>query len=248
MEIINTLRQFLAEFTVLVMTLIAPTPVPLPVPAVTENIATSTIAVVVPAPSYQIPQTSTTTEKSAVIKAFELGKIIGRAEASLEIAQTKIKTPIVTNTPIASQPVPSVPEPTQIINQPTQTIMTPTPIASASVSQAHIEIHPIQRNGLSKEYKANPEPTEKENFIVLGAVVYDANGNVDRDAVVTITTSDATQNKVKNGTGDVVTIYPKDEKLQVLGYKFNYDFKTPGNHTITFSANGLSKEVTINAK
>ena len=120
------------------------------------------------------------------------------------------------------------------------------------ISQAHIEIHPIQRNGLNKEYIANPDTTDNNNFnghfIVLGAVVYDANGNVDRDAVMTITTSDATQNKVKNGTGDVITIYPNDEKLQVLGYKFNYDFKTPGDHTITFSANGLSKDVTINAK
>lgn len=247
MEIINALRQFLAEFTVLVMTLIAPTPVPLPVPTVIESIATSTVATVIKAPSYQIPQTSTTTEKSAVIQAFELGKIVGKAEASLDIAQAKIETTTVTNTPIASQPTP---EPTQVINQPTQITMTPTPtqIASAPVSQARIEIYPIQRNGLSKEYKASPEPTEKENFIVLGAIVYDVNGNVDRDAVVTITTSDATQDKVKNGTGDVITIYPNEEKLQVLGYKFNYDFKTPGDHTITFSANGLSKSVVINAK
>lgn len=241
MEIINALRQFLAELTVLVMTLIAPTPVPLPVQTVIENIATSTIATVTKAPSYQTPQTSTTTEKSAVIQAFELGKIVGRTEAKLDTALANVATSSVAYIPT---PIPApIPEPVQVINQPTQTIMT-----TAPTSQARIEIYPIQRNGLGKEYKANPEPIEKDNFIVLGAVVYDANGNVDRDAVVTITTSDVTQNKVKNGTGDVITIYPNEEKLEVLGYKFNYDFKTPGDHTITFSANGLSKDVIINAK
>lgn len=246
MEIINALRQFLAEFTVLVMTLIAPTPVPLPVPVVIESIATSTVATVTKAPLYQTPQTSTTTEKSAVIQAFELGKIVGRAEVSLDIAQAKIGTTTVTNTPITSQPAP---EPTQVINQPIQTIMTPTPIASAPVSQARIEIiSPIPTKGIGRQHIASPTVEGEENYVVLGAIVYDANGNVDKSAVVTISATDASQNKVENGAGDMVTIYTDGVKSQVLGYVYSYEFQTPEDHTVTFSANGLSKSVVINAK
>lgn len=234
MDIFSILKAFIGAITAVILSATGHGIVATSTPQTAIEMASTTDAIV-----YQVAQTATTTEPSAIQQAYELGKSVGELKARVEMLDKVIAT----TTPATPQ---IVPQPTQIINQPTQNIMTP---ATAPISQARIEIiSPIPTKGLGRQHVASPTIEGEDNYVVLGAIVYDANGNVDKNAVVTISATDASQNKVENGAGDMVTIYTDGVKNQVLGYVYSYEFRTQGDHTITFSVNGLTKDVVINAK
>lgn len=248
MDIFNILKAFIAAITSVILSVTGHGIVATSTPQTVMEMASTTDAIV-----YQVAQTATTTEPSAVQQAYELGKAVGEMKAKAEMISKEVATATPLSTSLSTTPVVApqpAPDPTPIITQPTQTIMTPTPIiASAPVSQARIEImNPIPTKGLGRQHVASSTVQNEDNYVVLGAIVYDAEGKVDKTAVVTISATDDTQNKVENGSGELVTIYTDGVKEQVYGYVYSYDFKTAGDHTITFSANGLSKEVVINAK
>lgn len=143
-----------------------------------------------------------------------------------------------------------------------------TPVAAAPDAQGRIEIvSPISGKGLGRQYAAYDWSTyssqnvpdserpagfkfpDESNYIALGAVLYDANGNALGTNTMTITATDESQNKVEQGTGAVMSIYVNGTPNSVPVYPFQYNFQTAGDHTITFTAdNGLTASVTLTAK
>ena len=78
------------------------------------------------------------------------------------------------------------------------------------------------------------------NEIYIGAVVYGDDGEMTRSATVTILVKSPTSEEAstREGTGAFV-------KPGMPFYPFTYVFETAGEHIITFSANGVSKSVTV---
>ncbi len=113
-------------------------------------------------------------------------------------------------------------------------------------------INPINGKGANKVHTAyrpdQKEADDEENYVVLGCIVRDANGNARKDAVVTITATDQSQNKTLNGTGDIKKIYEGEAKKTVHFYPFEYHFKTKGKHTITFTCEGVTASVDLDVK
>lgn len=115
---------------------------------------------------------------------------------------------------------------------PDQSQQTPVPTS--------IEIFsPINGKGLGREYHAAPEPIDESNYIYIGAILRDQNGNLIENVVMEITATDSSQNKTLNGTG---TFSPK---INGKYYPFNYEFHTSGTHVITFSVGQVSKSITL---
>lgn len=169
----------------------------------------------------------------------------------------------------ASQPDQPAPQQPVLIAQPIQITLPPTmpePTVSqpepqaAPVSQARLEIFsPLAGKGLGREYVAlrdgyNPQdPAEhydESNYIVIGLVIYDDNGNIgtDRTVPVTVTATDGSQNKTMNGTGVMLGQANGSIPGGTFYYSYSYDFKSSGQHTITFQARGMSKAVTLSVK
>ena len=123
--------------------------------------------------------------------------------------------------------------------------------ASAPASKARIDIiSPTPKSGLGRKHTTSPELDEggkgnPMNEMNIGAILYGDDGEAIRNAVMTITATDASQNKTIDGTGNVTPIYPNGQKNVVPFYSFHYEFKTVGEHTITFSSGGVSKSVTV---
>jgi len=119
-------------------------------------------------------------------------------------------------------------------------------------SKARIEIiNPIATKGLNRPHSTSPNFDQygnPENEIYIGAVVYGEDGEPTRTAVVEVTTTDASQNKMINGTGNVTPIYVNGQKRQTSFYPFSYEIKTVGEHSITFSTNGLTTSTNFTAK
>lgn len=112
---------------------------------------------------------------------------------------------------------------------------------------------PIAGRGLNREYVANPDLAKDQtvlydpplkivdsNMIDLGVYVYDETGKITNTAMVIVEATDASQNKIIDGTGDL--------RASNYYYAFHYDFKTPGTHVIKFSTKGVTKEVVLNVK
>lgn len=123
----------------------------------------------------------------------------------------------------------------------------PTPMTEPT-SQAQIEIiSPMPNKGLGRDYLARAEVLDEANYVSIGAILYNPDGSINETAEMTIISSDKDQDKVLDGTGDVWGgRYVDGQKQPVHYYAFTYNFKTPGDHEITFSANGLTKTITIN--
>ena len=85
------------------------------------------------------------------------------------------------------------------------------------------------------------------NAIAVGAVLYGEDGEPTRTAVVAITIKTPTTEKTISvqGTGAMVPIYPNGQKRVVPVYIFHYEFKTAGEHVITFSSGGVSRSVAV---
>jgi len=105
-------------------------------------------------------------------------------------------------------------------------------------------ISPIRGKGLDREYLARDEVKDEANYIELGLVLR-ANGEIVKDAVVEVVATDTDQNKTLNGTGNMTTIYVNGAKRVVHFYPFHYEFKTAGNHTITFTHEGQNEVVNL---
>jgi hypothetical protein len=121
---------------------------------------------------------------------------------------------------------------------------TSTPATQEPVSLARIEIvNPWPGKGLGRQYKAAPQISDESNYIEIGAVLYNADGIVNTSAPMTVSATDSSQNKNLNGTGNYS---PRVEGGYY--YPFTYEFKSPGEHTITFQANGITKAVKVNAE
>lgn len=156
-------------------------------------------------------------------------------------------------------PTPAAPQTT-----PVPQYVPPVTIAPTPVSQARIDVVNYSTD-LTRQYTAMPTgckliigsnyndvdcspssyPTNGD--VTLKAILYNDDGSVNQSAVMQITATDSRQNKTFNGTGNIVTFYKDAQKQQVYGYVFGYHFLAPGEHIITFSAQGLSKSVTIMA-
>lgn len=106
-------------------------------------------------------------------------------------------------------------------------------------------ISPIPGKGLGREYKASSQVVDESNYIELGLVVRSDAGQSRNDLQVVITATDSSQNKTLNGTGNETKIYNNGVAEVVSYYPFHYEFKTAGQHTITFSADGLTDHVEL---
>lgn len=177
------------------------------------------------------------TSQNSVLDAYELGKEVGRLEGHLEAIETMLEAKSTAeheaqvSVTMGQQPAPqsTMPEP---------------------VSLAKIEIiSPVPSKGLGRVYKTSGEYDDRGeayNELYIGAIVYNEAGKPTKDLTVTITATDETQNSVVNGTGNTTALVTQGSSTQVPFYKFNYQFKTLGEHTITFEAIGLTKSVTVN--
>ena len=80
-------------------------------------------------------------------------------------------------------------------------------------------------------------------------VVRDGKGQPVKDLTVTVSATDSKQSKTLSGTGLVTKIYVDGNPQTVPYYAFHYDFRSAGDHTITFTLpTGESKQVTLTAE
>ena len=123
----------------------------------------------------------------------------------------------------------------------------------APASKARIDIiSPIPGLELNRKYTTSPEldhdgKGNPMNAIAVGAVLYGEDGEPTRTAVAAITIKTPTTEKTISvqGTGAMVPIYPNGQKRVVPVYIFHYEFKTAGEHVITFSSGGVSRSVAV---
>ena len=144
--------------------------------------------------------------------------------------------------------LPSLPATTTPMSE---TTPAPQPAAEpeAPVQSARIEIvSPMGGKGLGRAYKHSPEIVDESNYIELGAVLFGADGEVNKDASMTITATDGEQSEIKIGTGNIQTYYEAGQRKERHYYHFHYEFKTAGKHTITFSALGVQASVEMDVQ
>ena len=109
-------------------------------------------------------------------------------------------------------------------------------------------ISPIPSKGLGRVYLSRSAFLDEQNAVELGLIVRNDGGVAVRDAVVEVTATDSSQNRTYNGnTGTITPIYTNGTKSVVPYYHFTYNFRTPGEHTITFAALGLTQSVVLTA-
>lgn len=162
---------------------------------------------------------------------------LAAAESTLS-ATSSLERPVDTISPDLSSKTVSSPQVTT-----SATIMT----NAAPASNASIEIvSPIPGKGLGRQYTASPIVTGESNYIELGAIVLNDNGEPMSNADVTITVNSETP-VVIHGTGDVYPRYVDGQKRVTPVYSFHYEFKTAGSYTFTFAANGMQQSVTVTA-
>lgn len=90
---------------------------------------------------------------------------------------------------------------------------------------------------LNTEHLARTTALDGKNFIIIDAMLTDSNGNNDNTSPMTVTATDESQNTVIDGTGSNIN--------GKYYYEYRYFFKTTGDHTITFAADGVTQSVTI---
>ena len=106
-------------------------------------------------------------------------------------------------------------------------------------------ISPIRGKGLERTYLSRSNIKDEFNYIELGLIVRNDAGKPVDNTTVTVTATDSSQNKTINGTGDVTPIYEDGVKIKMPYYHFSYQFKMPGEHIITFTADGLTQVVNL---
>ena len=151
------------------------------------------------------------------------------------------------------------------MQNPPETTQTPLPsnteviMSSISIMSPHaptgVGPRPDPITGADRGYVSKPELADpnyqfqagssydESNYIVVGAVVRDTEGKSINTATVVITTGDPTQTQTMTSTGNTKKIGEET----VYYYPFEYFFKTAGQHTITFTANGMTETLELNA-
>ena len=104
---------------------------------------------------------------------------------------------------------------------------------------------PIPKKGLGREYTAQPEIVDESNYIELGLILRNESGENIKDMEVVITGTDSQFNKTLNGAGNMGKVYKNGVPESIHYYPFHYEFKTVGDHTITFTADGQEESVTV---
>lgn len=162
------------------------------------------------------------------LNAYEIGKQVGYLQALTERAEEEAKKP------------PEKDEPADLPDSEEEPMNEEEPkAAEAPVSQAKIELFSEDKaTGLGRTYNAVTDPaverwdqaSDYSNFVVINFIAYNEEGKKESHADVKVTATDSSQSKQLGG---------KQE--------YQYLFKTPGEHTITFEAYGVSKSVTLTA-
>jgi len=197
------------------------TPVAIPTESTTTPTATQTIVIPIPTPTQQVESQVT-----------EITTTETTPEPTPTPPPQTIYVPIyITQPALAPQPAP----------EPLPTIQ---PESTPSMSSIEI-INPIPGKGAGRTYTAQPQIIDESNYVELGLVVRDDAGEPIKNVVVTITATDETQNKTLNNTGNVYPRYENEVRIMTPFYPFHYEFKTVGDHTITFTANGMTESVTL---
>lgn len=183
--------------------------------------------------------TPTPTQKEIIVGApveSVIPKPQIKATSTLETSPTPILIPTSTPSPI--------PTPVFIINQPAPT---PEP-TSTSMPQPIKDVYtlevvsPIPIKGLGREYLWRPQVKDEYNYVYIGLIVR-LDGEPVKDREVEIEATDSSQNKTLNGTGNVYPVYVNGAKVIIPYYPFNYEFRSGGDHQITFSTHGIKATV-----
>ena len=139
------------------------------------------------------------------------------------------------------------PDPIVIVTSTATPTPTPTPIPVKISMESLKIISPIPSKGLGREYHSSPEVVDDSNYIEIGLVVRNSNGESIKDAQVTVESPDPSQNKTMDGTGNIVKIYNSGIPEMVYYYPYHYEFRSSGVHEITFKCNGMNEMVSLNA-
>ena len=208
---------------------------------VTISTATSTVTEVPQAPLVAIQ--NPVTPQIQTVEPTPVPVTQPVAEVPVVTAPVVTQPQVVTQQPTATPYVPVI-----IIQQPQtapQETVQPVVVASKPMELAKIEIkNPIGLKGLGRDLKYRAEPKDELNEIFIGAVLYNPDGSVNQTERMTVTATDSSQDKILEGTGNMSTF--GDINNPKFYYPFTYQFKTPGVHKITFSALGVTEEVSVN--
>lgn len=213
---------------------------------------TSTVTTTSTTTSTTTPQTQTSTTptptSTVVYVPIYVSVPVPVYVPPLAPSPTALPTPPIEPEPPAPTPTPA-PQPQIQAKMNTLTIFNP--IATKGIGK---RLDPV--TGIEVGYRASAEVIDESNYVYIGAILRDASNNNIKTATVTVTATDASQNKTIVGTGTLGYIYVGETtattdpvKTPVYYYPFTYNFKTAGQHTITFSADGAddaSVNLTVN--
>lgn len=181
-------------------------------------------------------------------------QVITVANEAITQANYEIANPPMTDTGTETTPVPDQ-TPTPGASSPAQgQVQAPAAAPQeqdAPATQAAIQIVTMDNvHQLTDTWQVAPasvttagEASSTNYVAILGAIVTDASGNVDKTATMTVTTDDEAQNTTIVGTGNFW-----GAPHNVYYYPYTYLFRTAGEHQITFTANGVSASVTLNSQ
>ncbi len=186
-----------------------------PTPTQKEIIVGAPIESVIPKPQIKATSTSETSPSPS---------------PTLILISSPTPSPIPTPVFIISQPAPTP--------EPTQTSM-PQPIKSVYTLEV---VSPVPIKGLGREYLWRSQVKDEYNYIHIGLIVR-LDGEPVKDQEVEIEATDPSQSQTLNGTGDVYPVYVNGVKVVTPFYPFNYEFRSGGDHQITFSTHGIRTTV-----
>ena len=115
------------------------------------------------------------------------------------------------------------------------------------MAQPTLEIFsPMANKGLGRKYTARTKVVDETNYIDLGLIIHDPEGKKPKHNIkVNIQCTDETQDRELRGTGNIRKMYKEDIKEIVHYYPFHYEFRTAGQHIITFKVLGVTESVEL---
>lgn len=211
------------------------------------------------------------TNDVTIVDVQENGSVVITATTTsiLKVALAKatpVATPELPSKVQPQEPQPAIiPEVVPVVEykQPTQTITVPVYIIKSSpataieptsqaqvvepiqpMQSATIEIKsPISGKGLGRELKWRVDSMDELNKVYIGAILRNPDGSFNITDKVQVTTSDDTQHELIDGTGTISNF--GNPNTPTPYYPFTYYIRTPGKHTVTFTAKGLAVSATV---
>lgn len=249
----NILQTIIAKITSVIVTIL-----------ISVGLLTAPVS---PAPAHPIPEIPAITTPESP-KPTPVAKIPPPASLKPQIMATSMPpTPVSLSAPIPmptvitppvvyipiyvpqSTPIPTVPEPVvekdKEKEKPKESLVAIeiiSPFAGKGIGPR------LDFNGTDMGYVASSTVENESNYIMFGLIVYDEDGKNTNTAVVTVIATDSSQNKTMTSTGNQKTMYYDGIARVMWYYPFNYEFRFPGQHTITFTAYSLTKSVTLSVK